>query len=527
MLACRNLSVRFGPHLVVKGVSFDLHRRCITSIVGESGSGKSQLVKALTGLSGAEVNGSVLFDGQDLTQEPEHRLATIRGRRIAYVFQDPMSALNPYFRVGMQLMEVARVHLGLTRKEARARAIEMLRSVRIPEPERRFRAFPHEMSGGQRQRAVIAMALMADPVLLIADEPTTALDVTVQRRILDLVRSLCDERDFSCIFITHDIAVASRIADETMVMQKGRVVERGPTRQVLTAPEHPYTRTLIGNTPTLSGPVARKAAEAQSEPLLRVRDLGVRYPTGGLLHSGDGFKAVEGVSFDLSAGETLGVVGESGSGKSTIARSLLRLAPMTSGEILWRGERVDNTSERAFVPVRREIQTVFQDPFASLNPRMRMGDLIAEPLWTYAPNLTTAETRDRMLHAVEAVGLDPSMTKRFPHEFSGGQAQRIGIARAIVSNPSLLICDEAVSALDVTVQARVLELIADLQERLNLAILFISHDLAVVRQMADRILVLNAGKVCELAERDRLFETPQHAYTQRLLASVLEVDAVA
>ena len=478
-------------------------------------------------MSGGDVGGRVLFDGRDLAKEPEQRLAAIRGRRISYVFQDPMSALNPYFRVGMQLTEVARVHLGLSRKAARARAIEMLECVRIFEPERRFRSFPHEMSGGQRQRVVIAMALMADPVLLIADEPTTALDPAVQLRILDLVRSLCDERALSCIFITHDIAVASRIADETVVMQKGRVVERGATRQVLTAPEHPYTRTLIGNTPTLSGPVAHKAAETRNEPLLRVRDLGVQYPAGDLLRRGNGFKAVEGVSFDLSAGETLGVVGESGSGKSSIARALLRLAPVSSGEILWRAERVDTLDERAFVPVRREIQTVFQDPFASLNPRMRMGDLVAEPLRTYSPDLPAAEMRDRVLHAVEAVGLEPSMTERFPHEFSGGQAQRIGIARAIVSSPSLLICDEAVSALDVTVQARVLELIADLQERLDLAILFISHDLAVVRQMADRILVLNAGHVCELAERDEIFESPRHAYTRRLLEAVLEVDALA
>ncbi len=493
-------------------------------IVGESGSGKSQLVKALTGLSSGRVEGRVLFDGRDLVSQPEARLVTVRGRRIAYILQDPMSALNPYFRIQMQLTEVARVHLGLPRAEARERALKMLQRVRIPEPERRIRSFPHELSGGQRQRVVIAMALMANPVLLIADEPTTALDATVRLRILDLVRTLCHDHDLSSILITHDIAVASRIADETLVMQQGRIVERGPTRQVLTAPAHPCTQALIRNTPSLSCPVERAVAKASGQPLLVVDDLGVRYPTGSMLRRGKGFQAVKGVSFRISRGETLGIVGESGSGKSTIARALLRLAPVTSGEITWRGRRVQKLDERDFRPLRREIQTVFQDPFASLNPRMRMRELVAEPLWTHAPALSPRDVRDRVRSAIEAVGLEPAMAGRFPHEFSGGQAQRIAIARAIISDPSLLICDEAVSALDVTVQALVLDLIADLQRRLKLAILFISHDLAVVRQVADRILVLKAGQVCELAERDRLFGSPQHSYTRRLLESVMTLD---
>ena len=523
VLSCRDLTVRIGGTPVVEAVSLDLRRGWITGILGESGSGKSQLVRALTGLSSGRVEGRVLFDGQDLVAAPPHSLRAIRGRRIAYVFQNPMSALNPYFRIEMQLAEVAEIHLGLSRAQARARALEMLRRVRLPEPARRLRAFPHELSGGQRQRVVIAMALMADPVLLIADEPTTALDVTVQRRILDLVRSLCTDQALSCIFITHDIAVASHIADETLVMHRGRVVEQGPTTRLVSAPRDPYTQALIRDTPTLSGPVPPQAA--LGAPLLQVSDLGVRYMTGSLLRRGAGFQAVEGVSFSVAAGETLGIVGESGSGKSTIARALVRLAPVTAGEILWRGAPVTRLDEGAFRPVRREIQTVFQDPFASLNPRMRLANLVAEPLRIHNPDISEAVIRDRVTAAIESVGLEPAMASRFPHELSGGQAQRIAIARAIVSEPAMLICDEAVSALDVTVQARVLSLIGTLQERLSLAILFISHDLAVVRQVADRILVLEAGRVCELADRDRIFARPEHPYTRRLLDSVLTVEA--
>jgi len=383
-----------------------------------------------------------------------------------------------------------------------------------------MRAFPHELSGGQRQRVVIAMALMANPALLVADEPTTALDVTVQRGILDLIRELCDSHHLSCIFITHDIAVAGHIAEQTLVMRSGRVVESGQTLRVLTAPQHRYTRTLVANTPRTDGDVARMPAVAPP-PLLDVRNLSVRYATGSMFRRGESYPAVNDVSFSIGHGETLGVVGESGSGKSSLARALVRLAPVSDGRIVWNGQRVDDLSDRAFAPLRRDMQTVFQDPFASLNPRMRVHELIAEPLWIHAPNLSGQALREKVTQAMAAVSLEPELADRYRHELSGGQAQRVGIARAIVCEPKLLICDEAVSALDVTVQARILDLIVELQAEMGLAILFITHDLAVVRQVADRIMVLHRGEVCEVAPAQTLIRAPATAYARTLLSSVL------
>ncbi|MGR3502499.1 dipeptide ABC transporter ATP-binding protein [Pseudaestuariivita sp.] len=524
VLDCRDVGVSFAGVSVVDRVSLELRSGVTTAIVGESGSGKSQLVKAITGLSPGDVTGSILYRGTELVGLPEKALSAIRGRRIAYVFQDPMSALNPYLRIDRQLGEVAETHLGMSRQAARARALDLLRQVQMPEPEAKLRAFPHELSGGQRQRVVIAAALMADPEILIADEPTTALDATVQLRILDLLGDLARDRQLACAFITHDIAVAARIAERTLVMQSGRMVEEGPTHEVLSRPQQDYTRTLLRNTPSLSREIARPPAPVGGAPLLEAKGLGVRYTSGNVLGGRRTFQAVRGVDFSIAPSETLGIVGESGSGKSTIIQSLLRLAPVSEGEILWRGAATTDMDETAFQAVRREVQIVFQDPLASLNPRMPIHDIVAEPLWTHFPELTRAAVQDRVREAMDAVGLPSEMAARFPHTLSGGQAQRVGIARAIVSRPAMLICDEAVSALDVTVQARVLDLIVDLQRQLELAILFISHDMAVVRQVADRVLVLETGEVRELAPRDQIFEAPRHPYTRKLLDAVLSVD---
>ncbi|RVT87430.1 ABC transporter ATP-binding protein [Rhodobacteraceae bacterium CCMM004] len=497
----------------------------VTAIVGESGSGKSQLVKALTGLSPGAVSGTVTVDGAAIPAGDRRRLSALRGARVAYVFQDPMTALNPYFRIGPQLAEVARVHLGLSRRAARARALEMLTRVRLAEPQRRLDAYPHELSGGQRQRAVIAMALMAEPRLLIADEPTTALDATAQLGILDLVRALCDGGEVAAIFITHDIAAAARIGDRILVMQAGRVVEEGAARAVIAGPGHAYTRALIAATPSLAAPAAAARAQTAAAAILEVRGLHVAYPGGGVLARRAPVCAVRGVDFAVARGETLGLVGESGSGKSSVARALLRLAPVTAGEVRFDGRAVQDLSTRDFAAVRRGMQMVFQDPFASLNPRMRVRDLVDEPLRTHLRDWSARRRADAAAEALDAVGLAPDLAGRFPHELSGGQAQRVGIARAIVTEPKVLICDEAVSALDVSVQARILDLIAEVQARRGLAIVFITHDLAVVRQIADRIVVMKDGAVVEAAPRDRLFAAPRHAYTRRLIDAALKIEA--
>lgn len=518
LLDVRGLTVDFGSTRAVDDVSFALHPGRVLAIVGESGSGKSQLSRALTGLSPGTVTGSVRLEGRELVGMPERQSRAVRGPRVAYVFQDPMASLNPYLRIGTQLAEVARTHLDLSASEADARAIDRLRDVRLPDPADRVRAFPYALSGGQRQRAVIAMALMADPAVLIADEPTTALDFTVQRGILDLLRGLCTTRGLAILLITHDMGVAAHAADEMLVMRHGRIVERGPTSKVLQAPTHGYTRRLLADTPDLAAVAASRplGSQADDPPLLEARDLRVAYPVGGPLRRRT-VEAVRGVSLSLRRGESLGVVGESGSGKSTLVRALMRLTPSTSGTVLWNGEPIDGFASAA--PLRRDVRMVFQDPHGSLNPRMRVGALIGESL--LANGVPAAEHAGRVAWALDAVGLDVGLINRHPHALSGGQAQRVAIARAIVSRPKLLICDEAVSALDVTVQARMLALLDELRSKLDLALLFITHDLAVVRNVADRILVMKDGRAVEVADRDTLFERPAHPYTRDLLAAAL------
>ena len=423
-----------------------------------------------------------------------------------------MSALHPHLRLSVQLEEVARRHRGLGRREARARAVAMLERVRMPDPERRVHAFPHELSGGQRQRATIAAALMAQPELLVADEPTTALDATVQAEVLELIRGLCRSDGLSCLPITHDFGAVARAADEVVVMRAGRVVERGPAARLLTAPEHPYTRALVAATPRLDA--APPKASAPGGPLLELRDLRVRYSLG----RGRVMEAVRGVSLGVDEGEALGVVGESGSGKSSLAHALLRLAPVSEGRVIWRGRDVTDVPEAVFRPLRREMQMVFQDPHASLSPRMRVRDCVAEPLLTHAPGMGRAEREDRAAEALAQVGLAPALAGRFPHEVSGGQAQRVGMARALVTGPRLLVCDEAVSALDVSVQSEVLTWPAYLRARLRLALLVITHDLAVVRQVCERVLVMEDGRACETLPAARLTEST-HPTTRRLVAA--------
>ena len=522
VLEVQGLSVAFGPTRAVEDASLTLRPGRVLAVVGESGSGKSQLARALTGLSPGAVTGSIRLEGRELVGAPERELRAVRGRRVAYVFQDPAASLNPYLRIGTQLAEVARTHLGLSATEARARSAQRLRDVRLPDPAARLTAFPHALSGGQRQRAVIAMALMADPAVLVADEPTTALDVTVQRGILDLLRGLCAARGLAVLLITHDMGVAAHVADKVLVMHRGRIVERGPAARVLRAPAHAYTRRLLADTPGLAAPHPARAPArtVETPPLLEARDLRVAYPVGGPLRRRS-MEAVRGVSLALRQGEALGIVGESGSGKSTLVRALTGLIPAAGGMIRWDGAPYGGPGAAA--SLRREVRMVFQDPHGSLNPRMRVSALVAEGL--RANGVPAAEHAGRVAGALEAVGLDAGLSRRHPHALSGGQAQRVAIARAIVSRPRLLICDEAVSALDVTVQARVLALLDELRAKLGLALLFITHDLAVVRAVADRILVMKDGRAVEIADRDDIFERPAHPYTRELLAAALPLPA--
>ncbi len=525
LLSLRGVSVRLPKgadrEFALQEVDLDVAAGEILCVVGESGSGKSLTATAILGLLPAPrvtlAGGRILFEGEDLATLPPARLRAIRGARIGMIFQEPMTALNPLMPVGRQIAEVLEEHarhLSGTMVQARVQAL--LEEVGIPDPPGAARAYPHELSGGQRQRAMIAMALALEPRMLIADEPTTALDVTTQARILALIKDIQARRGTGVLFITHDFGVVAEIADRVAVMQTGRIVETGPAAQVLAAPAHPYTRALVGAVPPLKPP-ARTAA-ATGPAVLVVDGLRKTYRTGGMFGRRRVVEAVKGVSFTLHKGETVGIVGESGSGKSTVARALVKLLPADGGSITLDGEEIRAASRAAFRPMTRHIQMVFQDPFASLNPRRRAGDLIAQgPRVHGASRAEARATAERML---SLVGLDPSAAGRFPHEFSGGQRQRIGLARALAMEPSVLVADEPVSALDVSVQAQVLRLLAELKQRLSLSLVFITHDLRVAAQVCDRILVMHRGEVVEQGETATLFAAPAHPYTQALLASV-------
>ncbi len=536
-----------GAVHAVDGISYAVHPGRTLGIVGESGAGKTLSALAVMGLidvPGARVSGRAVFAGEDLLALPEPRLRALRGAELAMVFQDPLSALHPLLRVGDQIAEAIRVHRAVSRRDARAQAVALLEQVGVPEPARRVDAYPHELSGGQCQRALIAMALANGPRLLIADEPTSALDVTVQAQLLALLRRLQGETGMALVLVSHDLGVVAEMAQDVVVMHAGRIVERGTAAQILDSPQHPYTEALVRATPTLDAPPAREgrapghrlpaaagpratepqlAVDQAPAPLLEVRDLVKRFPlTRGVLFQRrvGAVEAVAGVSFELAAGETLGLVGESGCGKSTTARLLTRLLEPTAGEIRFQGQDLATLRGAGLKAARRQLQIVFQDPHSSLNPRRTVGAILAEPFAIHGLHRDRAARRRAVDELLERVELSPRHAARYPHQLSGGQRQRVGVARALALGPRVLIADEPVSALDVSVQAQILALLRRLQRELGLALLLISHDLAVVRHMADRVAVMRAGRIVELAPAEELYAAPQHPYTRELLAAV-------
>ncbi|MET8348160.1 ABC transporter ATP-binding protein [Streptomyces microflavus] len=519
------LTVDFGSVRAVDGLSFTLEAGGALAVVGESGSGKSASAYALLGLhrgTGARVGGTVEVAGTDVNAADDAGLRALRGAKAAMVFQDPLSSLDPYYPVGDQIAEVHRVHHRVSRNAARARAVEVLDRVGIPDAARRSRLRPHEFSGGMRQRALIAMALACEPQLIVADEPTTALDVTVQAQILDLLHTLRQETGMGLLLVTHDVGVAAESVDDVLVMRDGREVERGPVARVLGAPREACTKELLAAVPRVETrrvvPVPSPRAEEASVPLLEAVDLRREFGRG----SGK-VAAVGGVSLTVHAGRTLGIVGESGSGKTTLGRMLVRLLDPTAGRLRYGGTEIGSLSEKELRPFRRELQMVFQDPVASLNPRRSVGESVADPLRA-AGEGDEGRIRDRVGALLERVGLDPAHFERYPHEFSGGQRQRIGIARALAAEPKVIVCDEPVSALDVTTQAQVVALLAELQRELGIGLVFIAHDLAVVRQVSDRVAVMRGGLIVEQGSADEVYGDPRDPYTKQLLAAVPALD---
>jgi len=504
-----------------KNINFDLAPGEILCIVGESGSGKSMSANAVMGLlpQGVEpVEGSITFDGREILGLSEKEMLKLRGSRISMIFQEPLSALNPLMRVGAQIAEVFEAHGVLKGPERRARALELLGEVGIPDPQSAIRAYPFQLSGGQRQRVMIAMALALEPDILIADEPTTALDVTTQAQILELIENLRKTHGMGVIFITHDFGVVADIADRVIVMQTGEIVEAGTADEVLLNPQHPYTRALIDAIPRLTRrdmPVAETR-----EPILTVEGLDKTFSTGSgtLFGKRRVVKAVQDVSFQLYAGETIGIVGESGSGKSTVGRCIVRLLDPDGGRVMVDGADIAHMSGAALRDQRRKLQMIFQDPFSSLNPRARVSRILTEGLIAYGT--PKAQALERAHELLDLVGLDVSAINRFPHEFSGGQRQRIGIARALALDPKIIIADEAVSALDVSIQAQVLDLLADLKTRLDLSMLFITHDLRVAARICDRIIVMQKGRIVEAGPAGKVLHDPDTDYTRSLLAAI-------
>jgi len=525
------------------GVSFDVPENTTVALVGESGSGKSVTAMSILNLlpDNAERQGAITFQGRDMLAATLPQLQALRGREIACVFQDPMSSLNPVFPVGRQICEPLIKHLGLSRKQALARAEELLAEVGLPEPKRRLSAYPHEMSGGQQQRVMIAMALTCEPKLLIADEPTTALDVTIQRQILDVLARLKEKHRMSMLFISHDLGVVGEIADQVVVMRQGTVREQGPVAGIFAAPQDAYTKALLACRPTLDqrsprlmvidDHISGKANSAVGKPkdpgapvVIEAESLTKSFWLRSGIFGRREFKAVKGASFKLRRGHTLGVVGESGSGKTTMGLTLLRLhepsGGPTSGQVRFDGRDLLTVPRRDMLPIRKRIQVVFQNPYASLNPRFTIGQTLVEPMTIHRVGADEAEREARARALLVKVGLDETAMHRYPHEFSGGQRQRVAIARCLTLNPEVLVLDEAVSALDVSVQAQVLNLLKDLQDELGLAYIFISHDLAVVRFMADEVMVMKEGEVVEQASVAQILDAPQQDYTKRLLGAI-------
>ena len=531
LLDIRDLSISFmqggKETLAVDRVSLSLEKGKTLALVGESGSGKSITALSIARLlppSAHHPSGSINFAGADVLEMDDAALRAIRGARITMVFQEPMTSLNPLHGIEKQIGEILELHGMRSREARRARTIELLGEVGIPNPSQRLDAFPHQLSGGQRQRVMIAMALANKPDLLIADEPTTALDVTVQAQILALLDRLRKTYGMAMLFITHDLGLVRRIADDVCVMQNGKIVEAGPVQSLFAAPKHPYTRALLAAEP--SG--AANPARADAPVILSTEQLRVWFPIrrGFLRRVVDHVKAVDGVSLTLREGETVGVVGESGSGKTTLGLALLRLI-RSEGPIVYMGQRIDDKTAKEMRPLRRDMQVVFQDPFGSLSPRMSVAEIVAEGLSIHRPGLSLGERREIVAGALMETGLDPTTMDRYPHEFSGGQRQRISIARAIVLAPRLIVLDEPTSALDMSVQAQIVDLLRDLQARRQLAYVFISHDLKVVKALAAHVIVMRNGKVVEAGPAARIFDAPTDDYTKALFAAAFRVEAEA
>jgi microcin C transport system ATP-binding protein len=529
LLQVRNLSVAFRQGereiLAVDRVSFEINKGETVALVGESGSGKSvtalSILKLLPYPAARHPSGSVIFKGQELLGMAEREIRHVRGNDITIIFQEPMTSLNPLHTIEQQIGEILELHSGLSGRAARARILELLTQVGIPDPAGRLASYPHQLSGGQRQRVMIAMALANEPDLLIADEPTTALDVTVQAQILELLKELQTRLGMTMLFITHDLGIVRKIADTVCVMSKGKIVEQGPVERVFTAPEHPYTRALLTAEPK------RDPAPLQPHApmIVETKDLRVWFPIKrGLLRKVVGhIKAVDGVSIELRKGETLGVVGESGSGKTTLGLAILRLVS-SDGPIVFLGNELQGLKFKEMRPFRRDMQIVFQDPYGSLSPRLSIADIIAEGLGVHHPNMSEAEREQRVIRALLDVGLDPESRFRYPHEYSGGQRQRIAVARAIVLEPTFVVLDEPTSALDMLIQAQIVELLRELQRRRDLTYLFISHDLRVVAALASRLVVMRNGKVVEAGPAADIFGNPQSDYTRALFAAAFNLE---
>jgi len=531
LLSVRDLSVAFhqggATSVAVDHVSFDLMPGEVVALVGESGSGKSvtanSILKLLPYPAASHPSGKILFDGKDMLTLPERSLRAVRGNDITMIFQEPMTSLNPLHTIERQIGEILELHQAITGSEARERTLELLRQVGIREPEKRLKAYPHELSGGQRQRVMIAMALANRPKLLIADEPTTALDVTVQAQILELLGDLKKQHGMSMLFITHDLGIVRKFADRVCVMTKGKIVETGTVEQVFNDPQHAYTRHLLAAEPKGEPPVS----DSSKPVVMQGDDIKVWFPikAGLMRRVVDHVKAVDGIDITLRAGQTVGVVGESGSGKTTLGLALSRLIA-SEGRISFIGQSIDHYSYEMMKPLRNRLQVVFQDPYGSLSPRMSVGEIVAEGLKVHERSLSADERDTRVATALEEVGLDPATRWRYPHEFSGGQRQRIAIARAMVLKPRFVMLDEPTSALDMSVQAQVVDLLRDLQAKHELAYLFISHDLKVVKALANDLIVMRHGKVVESGPAAEIFASPQQDYTRALLAAAFHIEAV-
>lgn len=560
LLRIENLTVDFvseaGTNRAVHAVSLAVNRGEIVALVGESGSGKSVTSLAILQLlpqpPARYTSGKILYAEKegtavDLLHLSAEQLRQVRGAGIAMIFQEPMSSLNPVLRCGQQVMEALLAHKRFSKSEAKQKVIEWFERVKLPQPEKLFTRYPHQLSGGQKQRVMIAMAMCCQPSLLICDEPTTALDVTVQKTILELIKELQQAQNMGVIFITHDLGVVAEIADRVALLYKGEVVEEGTVQAIFQAPQHPYTKALIACRPALhpkgerlptvsdylqdAGPVfipatASPSAPAEQKVVVEVSHLSVKFPAKSTLFGKPQqyVTAVDDVSFSIFSMETVGLVGESGCGKTTLGRTLLRLLEPSSGRILYNGTDITHFSKKQLKDVRKHVQLIFQDPYSSLNPRLTVGDAIAEPMMVAGLVSSAAERRKKVAELLEKVSLSPQMMTRYPHEFSGGQRQRIVIARALALNPAFVVCDESVSALDVSVQAQVLNLLNDLKKELGLTLLFISHDLSVVRYMCNRMLVMKAGRIVESGEAEEVYRHPQNAYTKTLLEAVPKVN---